>query len=43
MSQYSEFCCHKPLCYLFIITVVYFVIDSVRKLMNTRPYCQVFR
>jgi hypothetical protein len=37
VSQSSEFCRHNPLC-CFSTCVVYFVIDSVRKLLDTPPY-----
>jgi len=36
MSQSSEFCRHNPLC--CFSTSVYFIIDSVRKLLVTPSY-----
>jgi len=41
VSQSSEFCRHNPLCcsqLVFIVVSVYFVIDSVRKRLDTRSY-----
>jgi hypothetical protein len=39
VSQSSEFCRHNPLCcFSVFIVVVYFVIDSVRKLLDTSSY-----
>jgi hypothetical protein len=35
VSQSSEFCRHNP---GFIVIVIYFVIDSVRKLLDTPLY-----
>jgi hypothetical protein len=39
VSQSSEFCHHNPLC-SFLSVVVYFVIDSVWKLLDTLTYFQ---
>jgi hypothetical protein len=39
VSQSSEFCRHNPLCYMSIsVVAVYFVIDSVRKLLDVSSY-----
>jgi len=42
VSQSSEFCRHNPLCCfstsVFVVVVVYFVIDSVRKLLDVPSY-----
>jgi hypothetical protein len=42
VSHSSEFCRHKTLCVafqrVFIVVSVYFVIDSVRKLLDTPSY-----
>jgi hypothetical protein len=41
VSQSSEFCRHNPLCsfsMVFVVVVVYFVIDSVRKLLDIPSY-----
>jgi hypothetical protein len=43
VSQYSEFCHHNPFFFfasqrVFIVVSVYFVIDSVRKLLDIPSY-----
>jgi hypothetical protein len=41
VCQSSEFCRHNPLCCfssVYFFVVVYFVIDSVRKLLDTPAY-----
>jgi hypothetical protein len=42
VSQYSEFCRHNPLCCfstsVYCCKLIYFVIDSVRKLLDTTSY-----
>jgi len=40
VSHSSEFCCHNPLCCISVS--VYFVIDSVRKLLDTSSYMWYF-
>jgi hypothetical protein len=45
VSLFSEFCLHNPLCCfsrVFIVVSIYFVIDSVRKLLVTPSY-NIFR
>jgi hypothetical protein len=40
MSQSSEFCRHNTLfCFSVNVIVVYFVIDSVREVLDTPAYC----
>jgi hypothetical protein len=41
LSQSSEFCRHNPLCCFSTSVYCYFVIDSVRKLLDTHSYCEV--
>jgi hypothetical protein len=39
VSQSSEFCRHNPLrCFSTRVVIIHFVIDSVRKLMDTPSY-----